>query len=537
MLPFNTPSIKLTLVDNNSHIFTEQSASLVFGKKTFDNSVIFTIDGNETFRLMHDMINKAETNICIISYDIDPQVHLIRVAAMQQQSPLVNSRSEMDNQEADKQRSHHEELSKDNNILENLLIRKTIEGVDIKLLVWEPKLLIRLFPGSKSRGIGPREEKLKSIRRLAKKYGVENRIRIRVDNMSPTYTSGFHEKIIVIDNRVGFCGGFDLMSDKWDTNSHDYDNLLRDNNYSPWHDIHAMVTGQIVQDLIIHFNQRWTYSLSKNINSAEESKITITLSKKQYFPFTDNNEGNGVEIQAFRTWKALERNKDRDYISGIYSWYTLIFKRAKNSIYIEDQFPFQNNSITQVLGEQLKQEQNLKVIIVGPMKPNLPQSLLSIISKESIKDINNNLSYLRKIGGERVKTYSLVSQHPSIPQNRRQIYVHSKLLIADDNWMKIGSANMDKKGFYDSVEFDLGITSPKLAQKIRIRLWKEHLNQNGQKSESKIDLDNFEEGFKYWITMANNNGERVQNNEPLQGHIYYYNFEEMNLPSPYLNAK
>ncbi|MDN5846020.1 MAG: phospholipase D-like domain-containing protein [Candidatus Nitrosocosmicus sp.] len=523
--------------DNNPHIFTEQSSSLVFGEKTFDNSATFTIDGNETFRLMHDMISKAESNICIISYDLDPQVHLIRSATTQQQSPSVNFRSEINNQEVDRQRSHHEELFKENYILENLLIQKAIEGVDIKMLVWEPKLLIRLFPGSASRGLGPRGKKLETIKSLAKKHGVENRISIRVDNMSPTYTSGFHEKIIIIDERVGFCGGFDLMNDKWDTNSHDCDNPLRDDNYSPWHDIHAMVTGQIVRDLIVHFNQRWTYSLTKNINSARDSKMTINLAKKQYFPFDENNEGNDVEIQAFRTWKDLENNKDRDYISAIYSWYALIFQRAKNSIYIEDQFPFQNNSITHVLGEQLKQEQNLKVIIVGPMKPNLPQSLLSIISKESIKDIDNNLSYLRKIGGERVKTYSLVSQDPSIPQRRRQIYVHSKLLISDDNWIKIGSANMDKKGFRDSVEFDLGITSPKLAQEIRIRLWKEHLNQNSQNSHSKTDLHNFEEGFNYWITMADDNGRRVQNNEPIQGHIYYYNFEEVNLPSPYLNAK
>lgn len=526
-------------IDNDSDIFTDYTSDFVFGKKTFDNNVIFTIDGYETFKLMYDIINQAKSKIYIIGYDLDPELRLIRNAVIpqqQDQSLSISSTYQMDNQLVDRQDSHSE-VSKENNILENLIIRKAIEGVDINILIWEPRFLIRLFPGSKSRGIGPRKKKLKTIRRLAKLYGVESRIKIRVDNMSPTYTSGFHEKIIIIDNHVGFCGGFDLMSDKWDTNIHDYDNPLRDDDYSPWHDIHVMVTGPIVQDLIFHFNQRWIFSLSRNINSARNAKISLTSSKRQYFPFTDNNDEKDVEIQAFRTWKDMERNKDRDYISGIYTWYTSLFKNAKNSIYIEDQFPFQNKSITQVLGEQLKQEKNLKVIIVGPMKPNLPQSFLSIISKESIKDIDNNLSHLRKIGGDRVKTYSLVSQHPSVPQNRRQIYVHSKLLIVDDYWMKIGSANMDKKGFHDSVEFDLGIISPKLAQKIRIRLWKEHLYQNGQESGSEIDLDSFEEGFKSWNIMANDNGLRVQNNEFIQGHIYYYNFEEMNLPSPYLNAK
>lgn len=121
--------------DNNLQIFPEQSSSLVFGEKTFDNSIIFTIEENETFRLMYNMISKAELKICIIRYDIDPQMHFIRSATIQQQSPSVYFRSEMNNQEASRQRSHHEELFKENYILENVLIQKAIEGVDIKILV------------------------------------------------------------------------------------------------------------------------------------------------------------------------------------------------------------------------------------------------------------------------------------------------------------------------------------------------------------------------------------------------------------------
>ena len=170
------------------------------------------------------------------------------------------------------------------------------------------------------------------------------------------------------------------------------------------------------------------------------------------------------------------------------------------------------------------------------MKPNLPGFFLSMISKESINDINNNLSYLRQMGEGRVKTYSLVSQHPEIAKKRQQIYVHSKLMIVDDCWMKIGSANMDKKGFQDSVEFDLGITSPEISKKLRIRLWKEHLNLKDDLTYT-VNVDNFEEGYEEWMRLAYNNGKRVKDNKPIDGHVYYYNFEEMNFPSPYLNAK
>ena len=41
------------------------------------------------------------------------------------------------------------------------------------------------------------------------------------------------------------------------------------------------------------------------------------------------------------------------------------------------------------------------------MEPNLPGFFFSILSKESINDINNNLAALRKAGKNRVRTYCL----------------------------------------------------------------------------------------------------------------------------------
>ncbi|HJT48152.1 MAG TPA: hypothetical protein VJ729_08200 [Nitrososphaeraceae archaeon] len=37
--------------------------------------------------------------------------------------------------------------------------------------------------------------------------------------------------------------------------------------------------------------------------------------------------------------------------------------------------------------------------------------------------------------------------------------------------------------------------------------------------------------------MAEEKGKRVQRRESIPGHVYYYNFEEMNYPPPYAQAK
>jgi hypothetical protein len=51
-------------------------------------------------------------------------------------------------------------------------------------------------------------------------------------------------------------------------------------------------------------------------------------------------------------------------------------------------------------------------------------------------------------------------------------------------------------------------------------------------SNNNINLKDFNKGFEAWDKVANDNGKRVQKGESIQGHIYYYNFEEMNFPPP-----
>ena len=56
-------------------------------------------------------------------------------------------------------------------------------------------------------------------------------------------------------------------------------------------------------------------------------------------------------------------------------------------------------------------------------------------------------------------------------------------------------------------------------------------------SSEQSNLYNFEEGFKAWEQLAEENGKRVKRHESIFGHVYYYNFEEMNYPPPYPQAK
>jgi phosphatidylserine/phosphatidylglycerophosphate/cardiolipin synthase-like enzyme len=315
-----------------------------------------------------------------------------------------------------------------------------------------------------------------------------------------------------------------------------------------------MMKGPIVWDLAYHFNQRWAYFEVK-----DEKRIQAMDLKPTSFPL---GAVKGVtKIVALRTWEGTDKD------GGILAWYANSIRKAKNSIYIENQFPFQNEFITKILCKRLQEQKNLKVIIVGPMEPNLPGLIGSVLSKTSVNDVNEHLQWIRDAGdmGRRVGTYSLVCQDKKT-KSLRQIYVHSKLLIVDDKWITIGSANIDKNGFKDSTEVNVGITSIPLAKQLRKRLWVEHtgLLENSTNMTNKYlskrpeiskristsrrklepspndngsNIEDFDHGFNIWKKTADRNGLAVSNKGNIIGHIYYYNFEEMNLPPPYPDAK
>lgn len=467
-----------------------------FGEQTYGNDIAITVDGQETFKLMYEKIHEAKTCVYIANYDLDPALRFVR------NSDRLSARA-----------GHRHEAFP----LQDLLVEKAKEGVEVRILVWEPRLVLRLLPGADERGIDGRADEVSVINEVAERRGISEKLKVRIDSTAPTLTSAHHEKIVIVDNQIGFCGGLDLSRGKWDTSSHTYDNPLRDTGSEPWHDVHLMVSGPVVWDLIYHFHQRWAFSESRSTRSARKVKIVSNYAVR--------GKRGSMQAIALRTWRELDRQ------GGIQAWYAEMFRRATKSIYIENQFPFQNSFATNLLQKRLNDEKDLKVIIVSPMEPNLPGLIGSMIAKMSVNDVNDNLAALRRAGGERVKTYSLVSQHAAIGNKRKQIYVHSKVMIVDDRWVTVGSANIDKNGFRDSSELNIGIESQKLARSLRIRLWREHLQDFTE------DFCDFELGFERWKKTADDNGRRVSENRPITGHVYYYNFEDVGMLPPYPDAK
>jgi len=402
--------------------------------------------------------------------------------------------------------------------LQDLLIDKSRAGLEIKIIVWEPNKDIKLLPNKNENGFEPRNIKLNELNDFTEKNNLDN-IQIIYDNSGPTLISGHHEKLIIIDKKIAFCGRIDLSFGKWDTSEHTFSNPLRNTDQDePWHDVHVMCEGPILRNFIYHF-QRLYYANSGDVKQTR---------KKIKIPIFNTKRLGPYQCYASRTWKGFDNAK------GIFENYKNLIINAKKNIYIENQFSFQDKSITNILINCLKENKKLKVIILTPINPNLPGMIRSIISHMSINDINKNLEKIRDTTPSRVRIFSLIAQNRNKLNEIKQIYVHSKLMIVDDKYITIWSANLDKNRFRDSTEFNVSIISYALAKQFRMKLWKEHLGLDNSLQFGKGQ--NFDMGFKLWKETAYSNGINLKNNRQIKGFTYYYNYEEMGLPKPYPDA-
>lgn len=101
--------------------------------------------------------------------------------------------------------------------------------------------------------------------------------------------------------------------------------------------------------------------------------------------------------------------------------------------------------------------------------------------------VYEHLHRLYEAAPDRVGIYALVTApEPGTTQRPSAIYVHSKVMIVDDEVAAVGSANMDNISLFKASELMLVCDSASLARDLRVRLCSEHL---GALYRSSMDTD------------------------------------------------
>ncbi|CAK9803892.1 Phospholipase D1 [Anthophora quadrimaculata] len=327
----------------------------------------------------------------------------------------------------------------------------------------------------------------------------------------------------------------------------------------PWHDIGVMVQNASARDVARHFIQRW------NAIKMEKAKLNscypFLLPKsykdyKSYVPFIEKAAIHNVKCQVLRSvssWSAgfldsetLEQSIQEAYIQAI--------SKAERYIYIENQFfitlvSTERTAVKNRIGETLfkrilrahREGAVFRVFIIMPLLPGFEGEVggptgtaLRAITHWNYASISRGrgaiLNRLIDAGIEDPSEYITfhgLRAHAMLNGTlvTELIYVHSKLLIVDDNTVICGSANINDRSmiatrdseiaviihdreFEDGRMNDIPFPCGKFAGSLRKQLMSEHLGLF--KTNEDIDVtDIIGESFyrDVWCARSNRNTE------------------------------
>lgn len=322
-----------------------------------------------------------------------------------------------------------------------------------------------------------------------------------MDNRFPAGGSN-HQKFAVhknAPNAVAQLGSIDISKSRWDRPAHSSPDPDRDATYGKLtHDTGVLVEGPAVTDIEKSYRERWNDSTRIfGLNPLLPSQPLLTT------PLSTPPGGGTQSIQVLRTYGITNTFFGYSWSPRgeftVWAAYLHAIKAATTYIYIEDQYflPFdwppcyartgtaRDTDIIYQLGEAMKR--GVHVIILTPSNAEDPTHMY----QKYQRDIGVN--YLSDIHTAGAAGEVVVS---SLKSGSADVYVHSKLLIADDEYVAIGSTNVGQRSMTYDGELHIGIVdgANTFAKEFRKSLWAEHTGRTA------AALDTFATAFGHWKT-------------------------------------
>lgn len=301
----------------------------------------------------------------------------------------------------------------------------------------------------------------------------------------------------------------------------------------PWHDIHAKLSGPIAHDIFLNFYERWNSQGFQygRLNPVDFNRIDVV-----------SNDAGDWNVQLFRSItsdsavfeprraKSLNSKKGRLVDASIGQAYVQMIRGAREFLYIENQYFMGsafcwmhdsdvncNHTIPAEIVEKVVQKihtgQRFCAYIVIPMWPEGDPTSAPIQEILYWQTRTMEMMYARV--GEALEAAGISgSSHPTdwllfmCPGKREApgdhlerlappsesfakifretlrfpIYVHSKMMIVDDTYIIVGSANINQRSMAGTrdTEMAVGCWQPDMAnqgdvRRFRLSLWTEHL--------------------------------------------------------------
>jgi phosphatidylserine/phosphatidylglycerophosphate/cardiolipin synthase-like enzyme len=356
------------------------------------------IDAADYFARLENVLRRAQKSILIVGWDFDAGIRLL---PQDQASPKLGD------------------------FLRSLVEQKP--GLEIRVLVWS--VAVVHAPGAPLPLL------------LGAPWQKHPRIHVRLDREHPLY-GAHHQKIVVIDDTVAFVGGMDLTIRRWDDAGHQAEHALRQGPdgvpYPPVHDVQMAVEGEAALVVADVARERWRRAIRQDIPPVTGAG---DLWPQDLAPdFTD------IPVAVSRSvasWRGLP-----EITEGM----TLALdalRAARRSIYIEAQY-FTAPAVGAVLAESLARPDGPEIVAI--LRRRFTGRMERFVMGGNQDRLVQRLRRADRYG-------RFGAFYPVAPQadGDLPITMHSKIIIVDDDFLRVGSSNMASRSTALDTELDLAI--------------------------------------------------------------------------------
>jgi len=393
--------------------------------------VAVILDAADYFVILRDAIRKAQHNVLLIGWDIDTRIKL---------DPTTT------------QTGTDTEIHGPNKLGRFLrFVARKNPSLEIHILKWSLGVMLALRPGSTA------FDMLGWI--------LHPRVHFKMDSAHPA-AAAHHQKVVVIDDAIAFCGGIDMLADRWDTSEHLDENPLRrrpttNRPYGPWHDVTMVVSGDAAKALGDLARDRW--------QRATGEVLTPPPPVDPHWPKGLAPLAQNAPLAISRTMPALNGHPAVHEIEALY---LAVIAATRRTLYIESQY-FASRKIAEAMATRLREDDGPEIVLINP------QSADGWLEEAIMGSSRARLLHLI----DQADSHGRFRMYTPVTTLRNPIYVHAKVLVMDDRLLRVGSSNLNNRSMGFDTECDLTLEADPADDGLRTRitglrnhLLAEHLN-------------------------------------------------------------
>lgn len=429
-----------------------------------------------------------------------------------------------------------EKFGRHDRTLVETIIEKAKKHVHVFLLIWDNlhpdysdchKALFPTFNDALSKLTKDERDEISSF------------IHMRFSSSSLGYSN--HHKMVVTDD-VLFLGGLDLTHGRSDP--------------TKWHDCHVQVHGDCVYDAVDFFEGRWLACKEESVTPILGSNCVavavLSDFKIRLKESMQNSDDGDASIQFITSSQRKHttvnhwyHQNHRQFSSEIQDAYLRAISRARHYIYMENQFfigpsfvdnPQQSESLNRVILALFDKIKN-KIIkneafhfyLQLPYRPegnDADAMFTQVLLCKQWETLNWLIRSVQAVceavgGGKSVRDYITIYNLGRMSENGYAMkYTHSKLFIADDHELIIGSANCNERSLVGDRDSEIAVYlrgHDEVIRDYRLRLLREHFGDDfvSQHQEILANAKNMKFApLIYWLQlMLDENRSRLLNRE------------------------